>query len=115
MSEARLTDVHFARIALRMKDTIFARACGATSRGVSTQTEVFYGGNSIPFPGAVAPAAMQKMAHPDGEEATARACGAYGIVMGLSAYSITGLGQVKRAVDATRRAIGLKGIAGLVL
>ncbi|XXH00973.1 hypothetical protein Hte_007324 [Hypoxylon texense] len=84
-------------------------------KDLSTQTEVFAGGNAVPFPCAVAPAAMQRMAHPEGEEATARACGAAGTVMGLSTYSTTGLDDVKRAADAARHAAGLKGSAELVL
>ncbi|KAI1372855.1 FMN-dependent dehydrogenase [Hypoxylon crocopeplum] len=83
--------------------------------GLSTQAKVFSDGNIISFPCGVAPAAMQKMAHPDGEEATARACGAYGTVMGLSTYSTTGLGDVKANADAARQAAGLKGPAELVL
>ncbi|CAI4214269.1 unnamed protein product, partial [Parascedosporium putredinis] len=41
------------------------------------------------------PAAMQRMAHPDGEEAMAKGCGAYGAVMGLSSFSTTSLEDVK--------------------
>ncbi|KAI0376733.1 FMN-dependent dehydrogenase [Hypomontagnella monticulosa] len=83
--------------------------------GISTQTKVFRDGNKIPFPCAVAPAAMQKMAHPEGEEATARACGAYGTVMGLSTYSTTSLEEVKGLAEASRQAAGLIGPAELVL
>ncbi|KAI1400890.1 FMN-dependent dehydrogenase [Hypoxylon fuscum] len=83
--------------------------------GLSMQTKVFRGGNIVPFPCAVAPTAMQKIAHPDGEEATARACGAYGAVMGLSTYSTTGLDDVKQVADAARQAAGRKGAAELVL
>ncbi|KAH8886222.1 peroxisomal glycolate oxidase [Thozetella sp. PMI_491] len=56
---------------------------------LSTETKVF--DNTIPLPLCVAPAAMQKMAHPDGEEATARACGTFGTIMGLSSFSTTSL------------------------
>ncbi|KAI1391734.1 FMN-dependent dehydrogenase [Hypoxylon trugodes] len=84
-------------------------------KDLQTQIKVFPDGNSIPFPCAVAPAAMQKMAHPDGEEATARACGGYGTVMGLSTYSTTSLDEVKKAADAARHTTGLKGPSELVL
>jgi isopentenyl diphosphate isomerase/L-lactate dehydrogenase-like FMN-dependent dehydrogenase len=49
---------------------------------VSTATTVL--GTEIALPVLVAPLAMQRMAHPDGEEATARAAAAAGTVMCLS-------------------------------
>ena len=49
---------------------------------VSTKTTVL--GTEIALPVMVAPLAMQRMAHPDGEEATARAAAAAGTVMCLS-------------------------------
>jgi isopentenyl diphosphate isomerase/L-lactate dehydrogenase-like FMN-dependent dehydrogenase len=49
---------------------------------VSTQTTVL--GTEIAMPVLIAPLAMQRMAHPDGEEATARAAAAAGTVMCLS-------------------------------
>jgi (S)-2-hydroxy-acid oxidase len=69
---------------------------------ITCSTTVFANGNEIPFPCAVAPAAMQRMAHPDGEEAMARGCGAFGTVMGLSTFATTSLEDVKRAGDAAR-------------
>ncbi|KAI1097688.1 FMN-dependent dehydrogenase [Jackrogersella minutella] len=81
---------------------------------LSTQTKMFLDGNTIPFPCAVAPAAMQRMAHADGEDATARACGAYGIVMGLSTYSTSSPDEVKIVADDARQTAGLKGSAELV-
>lgn len=53
----------------------------------------------ISFPCCVAPAAMQRMAHPDGEEATARAAGSKGVVMGLSSFATTSLEVVKAECD----------------
>ncbi|MFZ9882746.1 MAG: alpha-hydroxy-acid oxidizing protein, partial [Phycisphaerales bacterium] len=44
-------------------------------------------GREIPCPLLAAPTAMQRMAHPDGECATARACGAAGLPMCLSSLS----------------------------
>lgn len=82
---------------------------------VDTTTHVFPGGNDIPFPCCVAPAAMQRMAHPDGEIATARACGAYGAVMGLSSFSTASLEDVKREADLTRGRAEMKGEAECVL
>ncbi|RVX66961.1 hypothetical protein B0A52_09085 [Exophiala mesophila] len=56
---------------------------------------VFGHRNTIPM--GVAPAAMQCLAHPDGELATARACAAKGIIMGLSSFSTTTLEDVRQA------------------
>ena len=41
-------------------------------------------GTRIDFPVMVAPTAMQRLAHPDGEEAMARACGACNTLMVVS-------------------------------
>src|SRR3954447_3045255 len=49
---------------------------------VSTKTTVL--GTEIALPVLIAPLAMQRMAHPDGEEATARAAAAAGTIMCLS-------------------------------
>src|SRR6185437_8547750 len=49
---------------------------------VSTETTVL--GTEISMPVLIAPLAMQRMAHPDGEEATARAASAAGTIMCLS-------------------------------
>lgn len=80
---------------------------------IDMSTKVFE--NRLPFPCSVAPAAMQKMAHPDGEIATARACGRAGVIMGLSSFSTTSLEDVKAAADEARREAGLDGEADCVL
>jgi isopentenyl diphosphate isomerase/L-lactate dehydrogenase-like FMN-dependent dehydrogenase len=49
---------------------------------VSTKTTVL--GTEVALPVLIAPLAMQRMAHPDGEEATARAAAAAGTIMCLS-------------------------------
>jgi 4-hydroxymandelate oxidase len=49
---------------------------------VTTQTSVL--GTDVALPVLIAPLAMQRLAHPDGEEATARAAAASGTVMCLS-------------------------------
>lgn len=82
---------------------------------VRTATSAFPGGNEMPFPCCVAPAAMQRMAHPDGEEATARGCGRFGAVMGLSTFATASLEDVKRAADRARRQAGLEGGSECVL
>ncbi|KAF2452662.1 peroxisomal glycolate oxidase [Lineolata rhizophorae] len=82
---------------------------------LNLSARAFPDGHSLPFPLCVAPAAMQKMAHPEGEAATARACGAYGTVMGLSSFSMTGLEEVKREADGTRAKAGLEGGSECVL
>uniref|UniRef100_A0A7S3E8C4 FMN hydroxy acid dehydrogenase domain-containing protein n=1 Tax=Rhodosorus marinus TaxID=101924 RepID=A0A7S3E8C4_9RHOD len=56
-------------------------------------TEVL--GVKISFPLVVAPTAMQKMAHPEGELATARAVAKADTVMGLSSWSTTALEDVE--------------------
>jgi 4-hydroxymandelate oxidase len=54
-------------------------------------------GTPVSFPVLIAPTAMQKLAHPDGEEATARAAGAEGTVMVVSTTATTGLEEVRQA------------------
>jgi (S)-2-hydroxy-acid oxidase len=60
---------------------------------IDTSVTVFGHKNSIPL--GVAPTAMQCLAHPDGELATARACKKTGVVMGLSSFSTSSLEDVK--------------------
>ena len=69
---------------------------------VKTSATVFPGSDEIPFPCCVAPAAMQRMAHTDGEEAMARGCAKFGTVMGLSTFATTSLEDVKAAAEAVR-------------
>jgi 4-hydroxymandelate oxidase len=54
-------------------------------------------GQEVSFPVLVAPTAAQKMAHADGEIATARAAGAQGTVMTLSTLATTSIEEVARA------------------
>lgn len=61
---------------------------------IDTSTELFGHRNSVPF--GVAPTAMQCLAHPDGEMATARACKKSNIVMGLSSFATTTLEDVAK-------------------
>ncbi|KAJ4351957.1 uncharacterized protein N0V89_007302 [Didymosphaeria variabile] len=63
---------------------------------IDTSVEIFGFKNSIPL--GVAPTAMQRLAHQDGELATARACKKEGVVMGLSSFSTTSLEDVKGAL-----------------
>jgi len=51
-------------------------------------------GIDLSFPLMVAPTAMQRMAHPEGELATARAVARIGTVMGLSSWATTSLEDV---------------------
>src|SRR6266436_678248 len=51
-------------------------------------------GQGLSMPVLVAPVAFQGMAHPDGEEATARACADAGTVMILSATSNRSIADV---------------------
>lgn len=63
---------------------------------VDSSMEIFGVRTSVPF--GVAPAAMQCLAHPDGELATAKACQERNVVMGLSSFSTTSLEDVSTAI-----------------
>jgi isopentenyl diphosphate isomerase/L-lactate dehydrogenase-like FMN-dependent dehydrogenase len=69
--------------------------------GGTTRTSVL--GTEISLPVVVAPLALQRMAHPDGELATARAAAAAGTIMCLSTASTTRPAEVAAAApDAPR-------------
>lgn len=57
-----------------------------------TSTRLF--GATIPFPLCLAPTALHRMAHPEGERATARAASAAGVPMILSSFSSTSVEEV---------------------
>ncbi len=57
-------------------------------------------GAIAPAPLVVAPMAFQRLAHPDGELATARAAGALGLPMTLSTFSTVSLEEVRAATPA---------------
>jgi 4-hydroxymandelate oxidase len=59
---------------------------------VSTKTTVL--GAELALPVLIAPLAMQRMAHPDGEEATARAAAAAGTIMCLSSAATCAPGEL---------------------
>ncbi|KAF1849277.1 FMN-dependent alpha-hydroxy acid dehydrogenase [Cucurbitaria berberidis CBS 394.84] len=63
---------------------------------IDTSVNIFGHKNSIPL--GVAPTAMQCLAHPDGEHATARACKKMDIVMGLSSFSTSTIEEVKESL-----------------
>ena len=65
-----------------------------------------FGGQS-PLPLGVAPTAMQCLAHPDGEVATARACRKAGVVMGLSSFATSTLEDVAAASGPNPRVLQL--------
>ena len=62
---------------------------------IDTSVEIFGQINSIPL--GVAPTAMQKLAHSDGESGTARACKKMRVAMGLSSFATTTLEDVAEA------------------
>ncbi|RKP07112.1 hypothetical protein THASP1DRAFT_31073 [Thamnocephalis sphaerospora] len=62
---------------------------------VDVRTNVL--GQAIASPIGAAPSAMQRMAHPDGEEASARACASMRLPMILSSWSTTSLEDVAKA------------------
>jgi isopentenyl diphosphate isomerase/L-lactate dehydrogenase-like FMN-dependent dehydrogenase len=68
---------------------------------VDTRTTVL--GTEIPAPVLIAPVAMQKLAHPDGEAATARAAAAAGTIMALSTSASMRPGAVADAAPGGAR------------
>lgn len=82
---------------------------------VQTATSCFQGGNTLPFPLCIAPAAMQRMAHAEGEEAMVRAAARFGTVMGLSTFSTSSLEDVSATANAAREHSGQSGPAECVL
>jgi (S)-2-hydroxy-acid oxidase len=68
---------------------------------IDTATSIL--GETISFPVCVAPTAMHRMAHPEGEAATARACIKYNTCMTLSSWSTVRIEDVaKRSGDGLR-------------
>jgi len=61
---------------------------------VDMSTSIF--GQTISMPFGISPTAMQRLAHPDGEEATSRAAATMNLPMCLSSYSNTSLEDVRR-------------------
>ncbi|KAL1643541.1 hypothetical protein SLS58_004901 [Diplodia intermedia] len=74
----------------------------STSTSTTTTTPTFR--NAIPL--GVAPTAMQRLAHPAGELATARACARAGVAMGLSSFATTSLEAVAAAARDECAALG---------
>ena len=62
---------------------------------IDSSVEIFGHKNTIPL--GVAPTAMQKLAHSDGEIGTARACKSMGVAMGLSSFATASLEEVAEA------------------
>ena len=63
---------------------------------IDTSVSVFGKKNAVPI--GVAPTAMQCLAHPDGELATARACKEAEVAMGMSSFSTSTLEDVAKAI-----------------
>src|SRR5947209_12808656 len=71
--------------------------------GVGTRdhaVELF--GRTYPSPVLVAPMAFQKIAHPDGELATARACAAVGVTLVASTMATTSMEEMAAATPAAK-------------
>jgi isopentenyl diphosphate isomerase/L-lactate dehydrogenase-like FMN-dependent dehydrogenase len=68
---------------------------------VSTATTVL--GTDVSMPILVGPLAFQRLAHPDGETATARAAAAAGTIMGLSTIASAGPAEVAAAAPGAPR------------
>ena len=84
----------FARWVLRPRVLVDVSA-------VTTATTVL--GSDVSMPVLVAPTAFQRLAHPDGETATARGAAAAGTVMCLSTVATSTLDEVTAAAPAGRR------------
>jgi 4-hydroxymandelate oxidase len=80
----------FARVSLRPR---IARA-GAPCDLATTVL-----GQRLAFPIAVAPTALQGLAHPSGEVATARACGALGTALGVAMMASASIEEVTAATE----------------
>lgn len=78
------------RIALRYRTMV-----DVSTRDTSTTVL----GTPISFPVIIAPTAMQKLAHPDGELATVRAAGKAGTIMCVSTTATTSLEDVRTAAS----------------
>lgn len=68
---------------------------------IDTSTTIL--GNKIDFPICVAPTAMQRMAHPDGEVATAKAAAALGTCMVLSSWATSTIEEVNNSAPGALR------------
>ena len=66
---------------------------------LSTKTTLF--GWPVDMPIFASPAGLHALCHPDGECATARACGAAGIVFGLSQHATKSMSEVAEAAPNT--------------
>lgn len=72
---------------------------------IDTSVSLFGQKNASPF--GVAPTAMQRLAHSEGEVATARACAKAGIIMGLSSFSTSSLEEVREASGSNNNVLQL--------
>lgn len=90
----RQNELAFSRLLLRWRSLR-----GFSKVDLSTTVQ----GQRISMPVCVAPTAMQRMAHPDGEVATARACGTLGTVMTLSTWATSSIEEVAAGAPNTLR------------
>lgn len=63
----------------------------------SLRTTVMNGAHKVEFPIGIAPTAMQRMAHPDGECASARAAEKMGTIFIMSTISTSSIEEVAKA------------------
>jgi 4-hydroxymandelate oxidase len=64
---------------------------------VDTRVKLF--GDELPFPILLAPTALHRLAHPEGEVATAKGAGAAGTIMVLSSHASTSVEDVTAAAS----------------
>jgi 4-hydroxymandelate oxidase len=84
----------FRRLALRYRVLVDVS-------NLDTRTTFF--GHTLSFPAILAPTAMHRMAHPDGERATARAAAAAGLLHTLSSVSSVSIEDVAAAAPSLPR------------
>lgn len=77
-----------------------SRTDPATGAEAFADTSTTVLGQELPFPVAVAPIGVQRIFHPDGEVAAARASDAVGVPYTLSTASSTSIEDVARAMDS---------------
>jgi 4-hydroxymandelate oxidase len=95
-NELTLADNVAAWTRLRLRPRVLREV-----RKVSTQTTVL--GHSVSFPALVAPMALQRLAHDEGERATARGAAGAGTIMVTSTIATISLEDIAAAApDATR-------------
>lgn len=92
----------FDRWSIVPRRLVPSRTDPATGAEAFADTSTTVLGRELPFPVAVAPIGVQKIFHPEGEVAAARASDAVGVPYTLSTASSTSIEEVAQAIDSRR-------------